>query len=258
MNRSIKNLFHRSAIAAFVTLIVVIGSWAQDTTITTTQKGLPSYETEVKNAEVVYVEGNDLVLKLEDGRVEHLVGPDSDEFTIDGKAVSVHELRAGTRLTQAVTTSTTPHFVNTVRTLEGKVWHVNPPNFVILRLPDNTNQMYTIPNHAKFTINGQEKTAFDLRKGMNITATIVTDEEHTVIDRSKFAFGQAPKPETPREVGVLLFRVPQQPETTLASAETPADELPSTGTRMPLVGFVGVFALATALGLRTARRKFAL
>jgi hypothetical protein len=258
MTYTIKSFFNRVAIAAFLTAIVAIGSWAQDTTITTTQKGLPTYETEVKNAEVVYVEGNDLVLKLENGRVEHLVVPDSDEFTIGGKVVSVHELRAGTKLTQTVTTTTTPHFVNTVRTLEGKVWHVNPPSTVIMRLPDNTNQMYTIPSHAKFVINGQEKTAFDLRKGMNVSATIVTDEEHTVIDRSKFAFGEAPRPATPREVGVLLFRVAQQPEVTLASAEPPADELPSTGTKMPLVGIVGVFSIGTALTLRTARRKFAL
>jgi LPXTG-motif cell wall-anchored protein len=258
MNYPIKiSLFNRGAIAAFLMSVVAIGSWAQDTTITTTQKGMPSYETEVKNAEVVYVEGNDLVLKLENGRVEHLVVPDRDEFTIDGKVVSVHELRAGTKLTQTVTTITTPHYVNTVRTIEGKVWHVNPPNTVILRLPDNTNQMYTIPSHASFVIDGQQKTAFDLRKGMNIKATIVTDDEHTVIERNKFAFGQAPKPETPREVGLLLFLEPRQPETTMASAE-PLTELPATGTKMPLLGIAGIFSIATALGLRITRRRFAL
>ena len=33
-------------------------------------------ETSVRNTEVVYVSGNDLVIKLEDGRVEHMVVAD--------------------------------------------------------------------------------------------------------------------------------------------------------------------------------------
>ena len=42
------------------------------------QHGEKSFDTQVRNAEVVYVEGNDLVLKMENGKIEHLVVPDSD------------------------------------------------------------------------------------------------------------------------------------------------------------------------------------
>jgi len=254
------NLFKKTSLlgtaaGAIVLALVAFGTAiAQDSTVTTIQHGPSSFDTQVKNAEVVYVEGNDLVLKLENGRVEHLVVPDSDRFTIDGKEVSVRELVPGTKLTQTITTTTTPRYVNTVRTIEGKVWHVNAPKSVILNLPDNTNQIFEVPDHAKFNIEGREKTVFDLKKGMKIKATIVTDDEHTVIEQSKFAFGKAPAPATPREVGVLLF-VPRAQQ--LASAEPPADMLPETGSSLPLIGLLGTLAIATSLSLYVARRSYA-
>ena len=61
-------------------------------------------------------EGNDLVLRVENGRLEHLVVPHSDIFDIDGKGLTVHDLKPGTKPTQTITTSTTPRFVTTVRT----------------------------------------------------------------------------------------------------------------------------------------------
>jgi hypothetical protein len=226
---------------------------AQDSSVTTITHGQPSFDTQVKNAEIVYVEGNDLVLKLENGRIEHLIVPSSDKFTIDGKQVSVHDLVPGTRLTQTITTTTTPRYVNTVRTIEGKVWHVNAPNSVILTLPDNKNQRFNIPSDAKFTIDGRDKTAFDLRKGMKIKATIVTDEEHTVVESNKLAFGQAPRITTPPQVGILLFQMPSPPQVTLASAEQP-EMLPETGSSLPLLGLLGTLVIAVSLGLRAVRQ----
>ncbi len=123
------------------------------------------------------------------------------------------------------------------------MWHVNAPKSVILSLPDNTNQVFNVPAHAKFTIEGREKTVFDLKKGMKIKATAIADDEHTVIERSKFAFGKAPTPETPREGGVLLFLAPSQPQAILASAEQPADLLPETGSSLPLMGLLGALAI---------------
>jgi sortase A len=254
MNLFKKANFMQNGAGALILALVAFGTaTAQDSTVTTINHGQPSFDTQVKNAEVVYVEGNDLVLKLENGRVEHLVVPDSDKFTIDGKEISVHELVPGTKLTQTITTTTTPRYVNSVRTIEGKVWHVNAPKSVILTLPDNTNQVYNVPDHAKFVVGGREKTVFDLRKGMKFQATIVTDDEHTVVEQSKFAFGQAPS-QTPREVGVLLFLAPTQPQVTLASAEQPADMLPETGSPLPLVGLMGTLAIAMSLGLWAVRR----
>jgi sortase A len=251
------SLINKGAGAIVLAMLALGTAAAQDSTVTTITHGQPSFETKVKNAEIVYVEGNDLVLKLENGRVEHLIVPDSDKFTIDGRELSVNELVPGTKLTQTVITSTTPRYVNSVRTIEGKVWHVNAPSSLILTLPDNKNQVFNVPSHAKFTIDGKEKTVFDLKKGMKINATIVTDEEHTVVEQTKLAYGQAPQVSTPREVGVLLFLPVQHPEPTLASAEQPAEMLPETGSSLPLIGLLGTLAIGMFIAIRVARRGFA-
>jgi hypothetical protein len=69
---------------------------------------------------------------------------------------------------------------------------VNAPDSVILTLPEGTNHVYRIPNHAKFTIDGEKQTAFDLKKRMIFEATIITDDSETVIERSKSVVGQTP------------------------------------------------------------------
>jgi len=239
-----------------------LGALAQDTTTTSIHHGEPALESNVRNAEIVYVEGNDLVLKLENGKVEHIVVPSSEEFTIDGREVTVRDLKAGTKLTQTITMTTTPRYVKTVRVLKGKVWHVNAPGSVILTLPDGTNQLYKVPSHAKFTIGGKPKTVFDLRKGMTIEATIVTDEPQTVVAHSKTNVGQAPTPATPPLLGVLLTHRAPSVTQEVASAEEVAsnvtaehvDTLPNTASNIPLVGLLGMLGIGSALGLGTLRR----
>jgi hypothetical protein len=254
-------LFIGRVASVAILAMVSIGAWAQDTTTTTIRHGEKSYDTEVRNAEVVYVEGNDLVLKLESGKVEHLVVPDSDTFKIDGKNVSVHELSAGTKLTQKITTTTAPHYVTTVRNLKGKVWHVSAPHSVIVTLPDHTNHRFEIPKNAKFLVNGQEKSVFDLRKGMIFEATVVTDDSQTVVSREKDVSGIGPAPTIIPEVGALLIDWPTQPAAVsaapveMASAETPAETLPKTGSVLPLLGLVGGLSLAGSFGLKAARKK---
>jgi len=241
-----------------------LGAWAQDTTTTSVRHGQASRETNVRNAEIVYVEGNDLVLKLENGKVEHLVVPSSEKFTIDGREVKVNELKAGTKLTQTITTTTTPRYVNTVRVLKGKVWHVNAPGSVILSLPDGTSQLYKVPSHATFTIDGKKKTVFDLKKGMKLEATIVTDEPQTVVQLSKSNVGQAPAPATPPLLGVLLIqKAPPATQEVATADEVPSsvtaehvDTLPNTASNVPLAGLLGMLGIASALGLGTIR-KFA-
>ena len=254
LNATTRLVAGKSALVAALAL-ASIGAWAQDSTTTTVRHGEPSYDTQVKNAEVVYVEGNDLVLKLENGKVEHLVVPDSDKFTIDGREVTVRDLKEGTKLTQTITTSTAPRYITTVRTLKGKVWHVQAPSKVIVSLPDHTNQMYSVPKHATFIVDGKPKTVFDLKKGMRFEATIVSEDSENVIARDKSTTGIAPAPPTVPMLGVLLFqRAPETP-VTLASVEEPAASLPETGTSLPLMGLLGMFGFAGSLGLRLVRKK---
>ena len=244
----------QAASYVFVCAVLTVGAWAQDVSTTTVQHGPSSFETQVRNAEVVYVEGNDLVLKLENGRVEHMIVPDTDKFHIDGQEVSVYNLKPGMKLTETIITTTTPRYVNTVRTIEGKVWHVSLPRTVILTLPDLTHKQYTVPDHAKFVINGKEETVFDLKKGMKVQATVVTDEEGTVLESSKHVASAAPLAvEIPQQIGTLLFIVPEVTEPVASASAELQNELPRTGSWLPLIGLVGALAIATSLGLRAIR-----
>jgi hypothetical protein len=125
----------------------------------------------------------------------------------------VCDLKPGTKITETITTTTSPRYVNTVRTIEGKVWHVSAPTTVILSLGDGTQKEYTVPDHANFTIDGESgKTIFDLKKGMRVQATVVTDSAHDVVEQSKTVTGQAPPtPETPQQVGTLLIITADNP-----------------------------------------------
>jgi len=175
----------------------------------------------------------------------------------------VNDLKAGTKLTQTITTIATPRYVKTVRTLKGKVWHVNAPSSVILALPDGTNQLYKVPSHATFTIAGKKKTVFDLRKGMTLEATIVTDEPETVASFSKSNVGQAPAPPTPPLLGVLLIQrtapvtqeVATAEEVPSSDAAEHVDTLPSTASNLPLVGLLGMLGIGSALALGTIRKS---
>jgi hypothetical protein len=247
----------RAVAYVFICIAAAVGAWSQDTTSTTVQHGPSSFDTQVRNAEVIYVEGNHLVVKTENGAVEDFNVPDGEKFTVDGKGVAVGDLAVGTKLTQTITTTTTPRRVTSIRTIKGKVWHVNAPKSVILTLPDGKNKQYTVPDHAKFTLDGQPgKTVFDLKKGMNVEATVVTDSTHDVIEESKNVVGQAPAPpDTPQEVGILLIVMPMPAAPmTMASAEQPPQKLPKTGTSLPLIGLLGALAVAMSVGMRSIRR----
>jgi hypothetical protein len=165
-------------------------------------------------------------------------------------------LKPGTKLTQTITTTTTPRYVKTVRVLKGKVWHVKAPDSVILTLPDGTNQLYRVPSHATFIVNGEKKTVFDLKKGMTIEATIVTEEPQTLVSLSKSNVGQAPAPPTPALLGVLLIqRAAPEPEEVASSVTVEhVETLPNTASNLPWVGLLGFLGIGSALGLSTIRK----
>ena len=248
-----KSMF-RVALCALACAVVTTGVRAQDTSSTTTQKGPANYETQIKSGTVVYVSGNDLVVKGDSGVVKHFVVPDSQRFNVDGKMVSVHELTPGTHLTANITTKTTPTMVTTTRTIEGKVWYVNAPSMVILRLPDGTNKEYKVPKGQMFTIGGKQQSVFHLRKGMDVSAQVVTEEPVTEVSSNTSVSGAAPTPAMPATVGVLLVESPQQPTQTASAAPEPAPKmLPKTGSEWPLVGLLGIFSLGAGALTRRLR-----
>lgn len=157
---------------------------------------------EVKKGRVVYVSGNDLVVKMSDGAVKHFTVPADMRFTVDGREIGVRDLRVGTELTQTVTTTSKDTTVSNVRTVDAKVFQVNAP-YLTVTLADGTNKRVKVPDGTKFTVDGEQKTVFDLRPGMQLKGTIVTKTPETVVSSQSRVTGTAPH--TPELVGVLLI-----------------------------------------------------
>jgi hypothetical protein len=210
----------------------------------------------VERGEVVLVDGNDLVVKMEDGSLRHIPNvPESARATVDGKEMGIHDLKPGMKLEHTVTTTTTPRTITTVQSVTGKVWHVSPPNSVILTLDDGTNQSFTIPNGQKFNIDGKTVDAFGLKKGMKISATKVVEVPETVISHEKKLTGTMPPPPPPPDLPILVVFVPHAvPTAAPAQAELAAAQLPKTGTTLPLIGLLGLAFTGVSLGMRSLRK----
>src|SRR3974390_3723850 len=98
------------------------------------------------------------------------------------------------KLEKTVTTTNTPQTITTVQTVTGKVWHVNPPNSVVLTLEDGTNQQFTIPKDQKFNVDGQMTDAWGLKKGMTVSATKVVEEPAKSVHVQQQLSGSMPPP----------------------------------------------------------------
>ena len=259
---------HRVAVAAIFCLACATVMMAQVKTQVTEHKGKAMQEAKVERGEVVYVVGNDLVVKMENGEIRHLTVPDNARATVNGREYSIKDLQPGMKLERTITTTTQEKTVKTVKTGTGTVVQVMPPNSVIVQFEDNTVQQFKIPKNQKFMIDGKELTAFQLKKGMKITATRITEEPATVVSESRQLTDVAapPPPPAPPLQGVLLIAEakPPVPEsvatpTTLSehapAAEPVVKKLPATGSLIPLIGLLGLLFSGAAFALRLLRRS---
>ena len=232
---------------------LVISTNAQVQTTTSTTAGRTTMRVELERGTVVLVDGNDLVVQMEDGTIRHFPNlPESAKVNVDGKELGVHDLKPGMKLQRSIITSTTPQTITTVQTVTGKVWHVVPPTSVTLTLEDGTNQSFKIPNGQKFTINGEQVDAFGLKKGMVVTATKIVEVPETQVTHKKYVSGTMPEPPSapPADVPMLIATSPvETAPTTFAKA------LPKTGSDMPLVGLLGLLLVSASLGVKLLRAR---
>jgi hypothetical protein len=248
------------ATLAFI-CVLSLGAAAQDikhpaTTQTTGPATQTIHQTNVKNAEVIHVSGNVVVVQLENGGFELLSLPKDFMFDIDGKLVNVSEVTPGTKVTQEIHTVTTPQEVTTVRTINGKVWQVGG-NRLILSFPDGENKQYTVPDGIVFNIDGQKKTVFDVRKGMDISATVVTVAPQELLSSHTVMTGQAAPPNVPFEGALLIEQAAPEaaPVLTAEAKEPPAEKLPETGSLLPLTGVLGLLFMGLYAALKFTKRN---
>jgi hypothetical protein len=197
-----------SLTAAVILSLISVAVYAQVKTGSSTSSGQPMTETQVERGEVVSVNGNDLVVKMEDGSLRHFANiPESARVTVDGQELAIHDLKPGMKLQRTITTTTVPQTITTVETVTGTVWQVSPPNYVTLKLEDNSTQRFKIPEGQKFTINGQQTDAFGLRQGMKVSATKIVEVPETVVEQQKKVTGTMPPPTPPPSDRPILIVV---------------------------------------------------
>jgi hypothetical protein len=260
MKQSKHTLFSLAFVIPAFVCAMTVGIAAQDIMHPSTTKTieLPTHEvqtTHVNNAEVIHVSGHEVVVELENGKFELLNLGQDFRFQVDGRELTVHELTPGTKLSQEIHTVTTPQEVTTLRTVNGKVWYVSGPH-LILSFPEGENKAYTVPDGIVFHIDGQDKTVFDLRKGMNISATVLTVEPVQSVSMHTVVTGQAPpRPNVTFEGPMLIEPTREAPVVTAAVEQPTAEELPKTASLVPLAGLLGFLSMALYAGLRIVRRN---
>ena len=242
-------------LTAFVLLATTVAAQMPQTS-TEKIKGAGAVTTKQLKGEVVYVEGNDLVVKMASGAIKTFRVPEERKFIIDGKELSVHELKPGTKLTATVTTTTTPVTVRTTTVGSGKVWYAAGNN-VILTLPNGENKQYIVKDDVKFMVNGSPATVFELRKGMTVSAEKIVEEPKVEVATDSQVVGHAPSMTAPAKVPAkMTSAAPQAPAPTSEAAAAPAApakaKLPKTASPLPLVGLLGLLSVAASLGLRNA------
>jgi LPXTG-motif cell wall-anchored protein len=112
-------------------------------------------------------------------------------------------------------------------------------------------------------VDGKEVTAFEIKKGMMISATVIVQVPETVVAQQKKITGSAPPPPpTPPMEGALLIEeskaapapVAAPAPAAAAAPEAAPKKLPKTGSLMPLVGLLGLISCGLSFGLGLIRR----
>jgi len=241
-------------------------SAAQVQTSQTESHGEATRVVTVERGEIVYLNGNSVVVKLEDGTLREFDNvPESTSFMVNGKPVNIKNAKVGMKLEKQTVKTTRPRVVTTVETVTGKVWHVSPPKNVILTLENGENQKFTIPDGQKFTVDGRETDVFALRKGMRVTAQRITEVPETVVEHEVKMTGHMPPPPPAPTPGVPILIVAAQPAPPVETAEaapekstTPGEaapkKLPTTASELPLIGLFGALFCGLSLMAITIRR----
>ncbi len=246
------------AVATLVCLSAVVS--AQQTSTTS----------ETKRFQVISVQGNQLVVRLPEGTREITV-PDDFRFTVDGKQMSVHELKPGMRGTANVTTKTTVTPVTVTEVRNGEVLR-NTGGSIMVRT-DNGIRMFSQGDVDKRDVtivrNGQPAMISDFRQGDRLTATIVTSKPPKVVTEKEVqatlardtgaapAATPAPAPapaRAARPAPSAPAAAPPAPTGSTGTAPAEPKKLPKTASQMPLVGLLGLMSLLSAGALTAGRR----
>lgn len=209
-------------------------------------------DTRIENGEVVYTEGNALVVKFPSGELRQFEMPENSKFSVDGKDITVHDLKPGMKLTTVVSTAVTPRLVDSVKIIEmGTVWKIVGSNLIITT-PGGENKMYRVPSGGSITIGGVEKPLDQLHPGDVLTATVVVTRGYPEPGSANTSVLRTPR--IPARIGALLIDEGVRPIE--PGGETPvAAETPGIWKSPVVLLLILVLLIVAVLVIRTLRRK---
>jgi hypothetical protein len=192
-----------------------------------------SQSTDVLKFEVLSVDGNTLVVRDQNGARE-LTVPDDFKFTVDGKPLSVHDLKAGMKGTATVTTTTTTRPVYVTEIKKGTVIrqvgtsvHVRTDEGVKWFKKAEIDQ-----RGIEIFMGGKPVRVTDLKEGDQLTAMIITSAPPEVIVEKDV---QASLDAAAAEAAAAPAEEPAAAAAATAAEPAPAAEAPAEAAATPAV-----------------------
>ena len=234
---------------------------------------------ETKKFQVIAVDGNVLVVRLPEGTREMAVADDF-RFNVDGKMLSVRELKPGMAGTATITTKTTVTPVTVTEVKNGTVMQ-NLGTSILVRTDDGMkmfSQSDIDKRGIKIMRDGQPAQISDFRANDRLTATIVTSKPPRVMTEKEVQAtlaksGGAGGAGTPAAAGATGAGAAASSGAAKSGAATSgaatsgaaasgaaapggaARTLPKTASPLPIVGLAGLASLVAGLGLTVRRRR---
>ena len=232
--------------------------------------------TQTKKFQIIAVDGNTLVVKLPEGTRELTVADDF-RFNVDGKQLSVRELKAGMAGTANITTTTTVTPVTVTEVKEGTVVKAMGTSIIV-----QTGVGYKMFSQSdidkrgiKIMRDGRVASISDFRENDKLTATIITTKPPKVMTQQEVTAtlaknnpsagagagtgaagaGTAKPATTTAKPAASTAGAPPPPAPAASSSGAKPKALPKTASPLPLLGLTGFVSLFAGLALTVRRRR---
>jgi hypothetical protein len=202
---------------------------------------------EIRQGTVVHAGENFLVVKLADGTIKGFEIPTGFMFDQGGTQVPLSALQPGQVITATITSATAPIMEKVEEVKSGTVVNVVGRNLFV-QLADGKFKKFLVPKGFRFDVDGKKLAVAELRPGMKISATIVSEKEVGTVSAAEIQAEVSKPPAPPAQLAVAA--APPSPP-----VPAPAMKLPKTAGPLPLIGLLGLLSLGFGAGLSALRRR---